>query len=116
MHIYLDLSVCLHVQAWLHTSNEKVIYTNPVLLEISFHTLKISFFCRSLDEGGKAGALLMDLSKAFDCIRHDLLIAKLHVYGFSREALTLINNNLTNRQQRVKVNGSFSSWKSVVQS
>ena len=68
----------------------------------------------SLDEGGKAGAVLMDLSKAFDCIRHDLLIAKLHAYGFSREALTLINNYLTNRQQRVKVNGSFSSWKSVV--
>ena len=55
----------------------------------------------------------MDLSKAFDCIRHDLLIAKLHAYGFSREALTLINNYLTNRQQRVKVNGSFSSSKSV---
>ena len=55
----------------------------------------------------------MDLSKAFDCIRHDLLIAKLHAYGFSREALALINDYLTNRQQRVKVNGSFSSWKSV---
>ena len=68
----------------------------------------------SLDEGGKAGAVLMDLSKAFDCIRHDLLIAKLHAYGFSRKALTLINNYLTNRQQRVKVNGSFSSWKSVI--
>ena len=67
----------------------------------------------SLDEGGKAGAVLMDLSKAFDCIRHDLLIAKWDAYGFSREALTLINSYLTNRQQRVKVNGSFSSWKSV---
>ena len=67
----------------------------------------------SLDEGGKAGAVLMDLSKAFDCIRHDLLIAKLHAYGFSHEALTLINNYLTNRQQRVKLNGSFSSWKNA---
>ena len=67
----------------------------------------------SLDEGGKAGAVLMDLSKAFDCIRHDLLIAKLHAYGFSQEALTLINDYLTNRQQRVKVNGSFSSWKDL---
>ena len=65
----------------------------------------------SLDEGGKAGAVMMDLSKAFDCIRHDLLIAKLHAYGFSHEALTLINDYLTNRQQRVKVNGLFSSWK-----
>ena len=70
-------------------------------------------FRRLLLSGGKAGAVLMDLSKAFDCIRHDLLIAKLHAYGFSREALTLINDYLTNRQQRVKVNGSFSSWKSV---
>ena len=67
----------------------------------------------SLDEGGKAGAVLMDLSKAFDCIRHDLLIAKLQAYGFSHEALTLINDYLTNRQQRVKVNGSFSSWKDL---
>ena len=67
----------------------------------------------SLDEGGKAGAVMMDLSKAFDCIRHDLLIAKLHAYGFSHEALTLINDYLTNRQQRVKVNGSFSSWKDL---
>ena len=67
----------------------------------------------SLDEGGKAGAVLMDLSKTFDCIRHDLLLAKLHACGFSREALTLINDYLTNRQQRVKLNGSFSSWKSV---
>ena len=55
----------------------------------------------------------MDLTKAFDCIRHDLLIAKLDAYGFSREALILINDYLTNRQQRVKVNGSFSSWKGV---
>ena len=56
---------------------------------------------------------MMDLSKAFDCVRHDLLIAKLHAYGFSHEASTLINDYLTNRQQRVKVNGSFSSWKNV---
>ena len=70
-------------------------------------------FKRSLDEGGKAGAVLMDLPNSLDRSRHDLLIAKLHAYGFPREALTLINDYLTNRQQRVKVNGSFSSWKSV---
>ena len=61
----------------------------------------LEIFKISLDEGGKAGAVLMDLSKAFDCIRHDVLIAKLHAYGFSREALALINDYLTNRQQRI---------------
>ncbi len=50
----------------------------------------------------------MDLSKAFDRIRHYLLIAKLHAYGFSREALWLVYSYLENRQQRVKINGSFS--------
>ena len=43
----------------------------------------------SLDEGGKVGAVLMDLSKAFKCIRYDPLIAKLHANGFSCESLTL---------------------------
>ena len=64
-----------------------------------------------LDKGGKVGAIFMDLSKAFDCIRHDLLIAKLHAYGFSRDALLLVHSYLENRQQRVKINGSFSSYK-----
>ena len=36
----------------------------------------------------------MDLSKAFDCIRHDLLIVKLLAYGFSYKPLTLINDYL----------------------
>ena len=59
----------------------------------------------SLDEGRKAGTVLMDISKAFDCIRHNLSISILHAYGFSYEALTLIENYLNNRQQRFKVNG-----------
>ena len=63
-----------------------------------------------IDVGGKVGAVMMDLSKAFDCLRHDLLNAKLHAYGFSHDALSLIYSYLHNRQQRVKVNGSFSSW------
>ena len=51
----------------------------------------------------------MDLSKAFDCLNHELLIAKLSAYGFSRSALKLIHSYLNARQQRVKVNVSFST-------
>ena len=68
----------------------------------------------SLDKGGKAGALLTDLSKAFDCILHDLLIAKLHAYGFSIESLRLINNYLSNRKQRTKIDSQFSSWEDII--
>ena len=55
----------------------------------------------------------MDLSKAFDFIKHDLLLAKLDAYGFSREALRLVNSFLENRHQRVKINGSFSANKQL---
>ena len=64
----------------------------------------------TLDKRGYAGAVLMDLSKAFDCLNHDLLLAKLNAYGFSREAVTLIRSYLKNRWQRTKINTSFSSW------
>ena len=56
----------------------------------------------------------MDLSKAFDCLNHELLIAKLEAYGFSRSALKLVYDYLSNRKQRVKVNGSFSSWQESI--
>ena len=64
----------------------------------------------SLDNKGYGGAILMDLSKAFDTLNHYLLIAKLHAYGFSRNALMLIKSYLSNRWQRTKINNSYSSW------
>ena len=52
----------------------------------------------------------MDLSKAFDTINHELLIAKLHAYGFNKESLELILDYLSNRWQRTKIGDNFSSW------
>ena len=71
--------------------------------------------CRSfLDMKGFAGAILIDLSKAFDCLNHELLIAKLEAYGFSRSALKLVYDYLSNRKQRVAINGSFNSWQESI--
>ena len=55
----------------------------------------------------------MDLSKAFDTINHQLLVAKLYYYGFEKGALNLILNYLSNRWQRTKINTSFSSWSDI---
>ena len=68
----------------------------------------------SLDKGGYGGAILMDLSKAFDTINYDLLLAKLDAYGFDRNSLKLINSYLTNRWQRTKINTSFSTWSELM--
>ena len=53
------------------------------------------------------GAILTDLSKAFGCISHDLLIAKLNAYGFDHNALDVIHNDLFGRPQKTKVCSSF---------
>ena len=68
---------------------------------------------KALDTKQTASALLMDLSKAFDCLNHDLMLAKLNGYGFSRSALNFTLSYLSQRKQRVKINGSFSEWKTT---
>ena len=65
---------------------------------------------KALDNGKVAGALLTDLSKAFDCLNHELLIAKLEAYAFDKSSLRYIYSYLSDRNQRTKVNNSYSKW------
>ena len=67
------------------------------------------------DKQGFAGALLMDLSKTLDTVNHELLIAKLHAYGFSTDALKILLIYLQDRWQRTKINTTFSSWTQLLQ-
>ena len=69
---------------------------------------------REVDNGKVFGILLTDLSKAFYCLSHELLLAKLHAYGFSISALRLIYCYLANRKQRAKINSSYSSWEEIL--
>ena len=70
---------------------------------------------KSLDNKGYCGAVLMNLSKVFDTLNHDLLIAKLHAYGFDIKPLKLLHSYLTKSWQRTKVNSSFSTWSELLQ-
>ena len=65
---------------------------------------------KCLDNSGVVGAILMDLSKAFDCLSHELLIAKLEAYGFGIESLKLIYSYLKHRPHRVRVESTYSAW------
>ena len=62
----------------------------------------------SLDKRGFAGVLLTDLSKAFDCLDHDLLVAKIEAYGFDFNSTKLLHSYLTNRYQRARINSNYS--------
>ena len=69
----------------------------------------IELWKKSVDQNGAFGALLTDLSKAFDCVNHDLLVAKLYAYGVDFPALKLIFSYLNGRKQKVRISNTFSS-------
>ena len=70
-------------------------------------------FKEASDKSSSASAIFMDLSKAFDTLNHDLLIAKLEVYGFSAKSLSYIHSYLNKRLQKTNVNCDFSLWKEI---
>ena len=66
-----------------------------------------------LNNGSKVGVIIMDLSKAFDSLNHDLLLAKLEAYGLDNNAVRFTRSYLTNRLQRCKINNSFIEWTKI---
>ena len=66
------------------------------------------------DKSGVVGTILVDLSKEFDCLPHDLIIAKLNAYGLDHDSLRLIRSYLSNRHQRIKLDSVFSSWMQTI--
>ena len=66
-----------------------------------------------LDSGGYVGTILMGISKAYDCLSHDLLIAKLEAYGLDVGSLNFLLDYLSLRKYRTKVGSSYSKWSEI---
>ena len=66
------------------------------------------------DKKGIFAAVLIDLSKAFDCIPHNLLIAKLSAYGFDRKPLMFISAYLKSRKQRARIGSAFCDYLNIL--
>ena len=67
-----------------------------------------------LNTSAKVGAILMDLSKAFDCLPHYLLKAKLAAYGFGQKSLKLFMSYLSDRKHRVRIGSSVSEFLTIL--
>ena len=67
-----------------------------------------------LDKGVYISAIFMDLSKVFETLNHNLLIAKLGAYGFERDSLSFMKKYSNDRQQQVRVNKNFSFWEIII--
>ena len=79
-----------------------------------FLLLMIDKWKKAVDNHTVFGAVLINLSKAFHCISHDLLIAKLNAYGLYLPALKLITDYLQNRKQRTKIGSIYSDWEDII--
>lgn len=67
-----------------------------------------------LDRRETVAVVAVDLSKAFDSVCHPLLLAKLKAYGFTDDALELMTAYLLGRRQRVKLDGAYSQWRTIM--
>ncbi len=67
----------------------------------------------ALDKNHYIAAVLMDLSKAFDCLPHEILLDKLSAYGVSNHSVLILKSYLSNRKQKIKINSILSSWADI---
>ena len=68
----------------------------------------------NLDNNFIVGAVLTDLSKAFDCIPHDLLIAKLSAYGLNSDSLSYIYSYVNDHKQCVEINNEENDFYIII--
>ena len=99
----MDTKFSIFVSAYRKNYN-----TNHVLIRL------LEDWKKNLDLNYVVGSVLMDLSKAFDCVPHGLIIAKLHAYGFDLTSLEYILSYLTNREQSARINAVYSLYEIIL--
>ncbi len=90
------------------TAYRKAYSTQHVLIKL------LEDWKEKLDKDHIVGDVIMDQSKAFDCIPHDLLIAKLHAYGLDENSLVFIYSYLKRREKAVRINNTYSSFETIL--
>ena len=74
----------------------------------------IEIWKTKLNMGDKLGVIYMDLSKAFDNLNNELLIAKLKCYGLDQNAVKFFRSYFSNRYQCCKINNTFQDWRKII--
>ena len=69
--------------------------------------------CYNHTKGQMSGAVLVDLSAAFDLVPHDLLLEKLHKYGFKKGYIEILKSYLSERYQAVWIDHCLSDFQTV---
>ena len=92
---------------WMNTLIHFLLHLEKALLRL------LEDWRKTLDNQECVAAISMDLSKAFDCLPHGLLIAKLRVYGLSEEAVGLLESYLSNMSQQVSLGPCTSTWEKL---
>ena len=81
---------------------------------VQCHISMMETWKKAMDNKIIAVSILTDLSKAFDCLNHNLLIAKLIEYGLDKNSLKFIHSYLSERKQRTKVKNTYSFWRELL--
>ena len=100
---FLDKTLSIFIAAY-----RRAYSTQHVLIKL------VEEWKSKLDDNFIVGSILVHLSKAFDCIPHNLIVAKLHAYGFDENALVLVYSCLKQRKQSVRINDVYSSFQEIV--
>ena len=112
---YVDTFLSKFISAYTKSYHSNHVKVTPITPITPISPRLIEIWKKSLDQKKFVGALLMDFSKAFDSLTHDLLIAKMYAYSFSKNSLVSFYSYLKRWKQNVRITNTYSFFKSYFQ-